>query len=58
MGIGVETSFQYEKEISDVIKKSKNIIAWVVNKNCLNDIDLSNYRKKEDSKGDFVVFER
>ena len=49
LGIGLETNFQYEKENSDVIKKSQNIIAWVVYKDYLNDMDFINYRKSHEA---------
>lgn len=58
LGIGLETNFQYDKENSDVIKKSKNIIAWVVNKDYLNDMDLINYRKKKNVGMNMVIFEK
>lgn len=58
LGIGLETNFQYEKENSDVIKKSHNIIAWVVYKDYLNDMDFINYRKKKDVETNIVIFER
>lgn len=58
LGIGLETNFQYEKENSDVIKKSKNIIAWIVNKDYVNDTDLIDYRENEDVGMNIAIFEK
>lgn len=58
LGIGVETVFQYEEQNSDLIKKSKNIIAWLINKEFKNNIDLVHYKKKEVVGADFVILEK
>lgn len=58
LGIGVETVFQYEEQNSDLIKKSKNMIAWLINKEFKNNIDLVHYKKKEVVGADFVILEK
>ncbi len=32
VGIGLETSIYYEKNVMDIIRKSKNVIIWILNK--------------------------
>lgn len=58
LGIGLETNFQYEEKISDVVQKSENIISWIVDKDFKHDELLNNY-KRNDLKGmNFLVYEK
>lgn len=58
IGIGFETCFQYERENSEVIKKSKNIIAWIFSKEMNSNIELADYIKKEEVGKAFIIFEK
>ena len=57
IGIGFETCYQYERENSEVIKKSKNVIAWILSKYMNSNMELSDYRKK-DEIGELIIFEK
>lgn len=58
LGIGVETKFQYEKNNSDIIRKSENIISWIGNEDLENNAALDDYKKKKVVGIDFLVFEK
>lgn len=47
-GIGLETDFSYEKEVMDIIRKSKNMMIWMLNKHDELNIQLEKF------KGDMI----
>lgn len=48
VGIGLETDFCYEKDVMDIIRKSKNMMIWILNKHDAFDIHLDKF------KGDII----
>lgn len=58
LGIGLETNFQYERNNTDIIKKSENIISWIGNKDLKSNMALGNYRERKGVGMDFLIFER
>lgn len=58
LGIGLETKFEYRETIIETIKKSDNVITWIVNKNLGKKLVLDNYVKRKETGMDFWIFER
>ncbi len=44
VGIGLETDLCYEKDIMDIVRKSKNMMIWMLNKHDAINIPLERYK--------------
>lgn len=44
VGIGLETDFYYEKDVMDIIRKSKNMMIWMLNKQDEVNIQLEEFK--------------
>jgi len=44
VGIGLETDISYEKSVMDIIRKSKNVMIWILNKHNDLNIQLENFK--------------
>ncbi len=44
VGIGLETDFCYEKDVMDIIRKSKNMMIWMLNKHDELNIQLEEFK--------------
>lgn len=44
VGIGLETDFCYEKDVIDIIRKSKNMMIWMLNKHDELNIQLEKFK--------------
>lgn len=44
VGIGLETDFYYETDVIDIIRKSKNMMIWMLNKQDEVSIQLGEFK--------------
>lgn len=58
LGIGLETKFEYAKYNYDVIKRSENIIVWIVNKDSEEDIMPAGCNSKRPFNTDLLIYEK
>lgn len=57
MGSGVETDFFYSRQVEEIVRKSKNMIIWLVSGNDIVDL-LKGYKRSEIPGTDKIVLEK
>lgn len=58
IGIGLETDFYYSKNVVEIIKKSRNMLAWIVKGTMGVDDVLKGYEKTVINKLNRIIFEK
>lgn len=58
LGIGLETKFQFDEDVYKAIKKSENVIVWIVNQQFGKDLIINGYTKRNATEMNSWLFEK